>query len=146
MLIKWKHMLNLSETELIPFSWIALATIFSENPIPMKWSINLELEEPADELALRQKRRINSYLTNNLYIAIKSSQAKYIWINVIFKTPASPCPSIVREQGILQVKKSMENSHKFHIMNPSKRMYNFIWKITQADPFANLVLGLNERR
>lgn len=39
----------------LPFSLIALATIFSANPIPTKRSNNLEPEELADELVFKRK-------------------------------------------------------------------------------------------
>jgi hypothetical protein len=43
----------------LPFSLIALATIFSANPIPTKRSNNLEPEELADELVFKRKMEIN---------------------------------------------------------------------------------------
>ena len=43
----------------LPFSLIALATIFSANTIPTKRSNNLEPDELADELVFKRKMEIN---------------------------------------------------------------------------------------
>lgn len=51
---------------LLPFSSIALATIFAENPIPIKWSTILEFDGPADELALvRGKNELELVMEQN---------------------------------------------------------------------------------
>ena len=52
----------------LPFSLIALATIFSANPIPTKRSNNLEPEELADELVFKRKMEINcQYQQKKMY-------------------------------------------------------------------------------
>ena len=53
-----KSLLKCSKAVLLPYSSITFKTISLGNPIPTKWSNTLELDEPADELALRGEKRI----------------------------------------------------------------------------------------